>query len=339
MYHKKIQSQRNLVLGIEKTLKHAKWEVENILDMRITNGRIDYLVKWNKDDFGNRVEPTWEPAANCRAVPHLVELAKLRHAETKLFEEHERRKAKTANSHVKTPRFPRKSKKYNDLSEKTLAKKAYLPPIPEKSERIKDNVMRTIQEQANVLRTEENLTEKSDVNDTKSMSHDSKEEVPPPSKSHKNYHYINEDIVIEKILSLTTDDIIDHLNKTGEEITVPSTRSKMLKDKHAWEYIKAEIVELNGIHKHGTFESVICPDDAVPITCRWVYDVKRNADGTIQKFKARLVVHGYKQVEGKDFNKTFSSTAQIRSFRMIIALSTELGLKITQYPMLSSMVH
>ena len=39
--------------GDSKTLKHAKWEVEDITDMRITNGRIDYFVKWAPDLLGN----------------------------------------------------------------------------------------------------------------------------------------------------------------------------------------------------------------------------------------------------------------------------------------------
>ena len=45
------------------------------------------------------------------------------------------------------------------------------------------------------------------------------------------------------------------------------------------------------------------------------------------------MVHGFKQnlIAGVDFNKTFSSTAQIRSFRLILALATELDLKVTQY--------
>ena len=213
-------------------------------------------------------------------------------------------------------------------------KEVHLPTIPEKSEKIKNDIIKRLNEQANLLREGResvNNVSESKAHEIPEESHSNREFVPPPVKSHRNYHYVNEEIVIERILSLTTDDILDHLNKSEEEITVPSTRSKMLKDPYAWEYIKAEIVELNGIQKHGTFESVVCPPDAVPITCRWVYDIKRNVDGTVQKFKARLVVHGYKQVEGRDFNRTFSSTTQIRSFRMIVALSTELGLTITQY--------
>ena len=112
---------------------------------------------------------------------------------------------------------------------------------------------------------------------------------------------------------------------------VPKTRKVMLEGKTVKEFLEAEERELLGIHKHGTFEKVYCPKDRRPITCRWVYDLKRNAKGEIILFKARLVVHGYKQLEGIDFNKTFSSTVQVRTFRVLMALAVERGLKITQY--------
>ena len=62
-----------------------------------------------------------------------------------------------------------------------------------------------------------------------------------------------------------------------------------------------------------------------------MYDFKRNELGKVIKFKARLVVQGYKQQYGVDYEKTFSSTAQIRSFRIMVALSVLLDLPVHQY--------
>ena len=105
----------------------------------------------------------------------------------------------------------------------------------------------------------------------------------------------------------------------------------MMQDEFKDEYIKAEFREIAGIRKHGTYEEVFIPKDRKPITCRWVYDLKRDSEGTIILFKARLVVHGFKQMEGIDFQKTFSSTIQMRTFRMLVAISVQLGMKLTQY--------
>ena len=96
-------------------------------------------------------------------------------------------------------------------------------------------------------------------------------------------------------------------------------------------FLDAENVELTGIKDHGTFQTVDLPEGRVPITCRWVYDIKRNKNGSIKTFKARLVVQGFKQREGIDFSKTFSSTTQLRTFRLAVAVGLELDLNMTQY--------
>ena len=54
------------------------------------------------------------------------------------------------------------------------------------------------------------------------------------------------------------------------------------------------------------------------------------ADGAIDKYKARLVVKGYKQREGLDYFNTYSPIARITSIRMLIAIGTVYKLEIHQ---------
>lgn len=106
------------------------------------------------------------------------------------------------------------------------------------------------------------------------------------------------------------------------------------------QFQEAEMRELTCIKKHGTWKVVKIPGRGkVPITCRWVYDVKRDADNNIVMFKARLTAHGFKQQEGVDFNETFSAVAQMKSFRVTLALSQLLGLRMTQIDVSNAFLH
>src|SRR6266851_1431459 len=63
---------------------------------------------------------------------------------------------------------------------------------------------------------------------------------------------------------------------------------------------------------------------------KWVFCVKRGPDGTIQKYKARLVTQGFTQVKGINFNQTFTPVAKFSSLHTIFTLATEHDLEIHQ---------
>ena len=58
--------------------------------------------------------------------------------------------------------------------------------------------------------------------------------------------------------------------------------------------------------------------------------VKRNEDGSIDRFKARLVAQGYSQVKGVDYEKVFSPVARYTSVRSLLALAIAQDLEIHQ---------
>ena len=51
------------------------------------------------------------------------------------------------------------------------------------------------------------------------------------------------------------------------------------------------------------------------IGCCWVYKIKYNFDGSVERYKARLVANGYTQVEGLHYTKTFSHTTKLTTLR------------------------
>jgi hypothetical protein len=63
--------------------------------------------------------------------------------------------------------------------------------------------------------------------------------------------------------------------------------------------------EYDSLMKNQTWELVELPENKVPIGSKWLYKSKFKADGSIDKYKERLVAKGYSQKEGIDYDDTF----------------------------------
>jgi hypothetical protein len=78
--------------------------------------------------------------------------------------------------------------------------------------------------------------------------------------------------------------------------------------------------EIDALEQAGTWETVPRPKDKNVVGSKWVCWTKYKADGSIEKYKAHVVAHGFSQVYGVDYLETYSPVAKLTSFRTILAL-------------------
>ena len=83
----------------------------------------------------------------------------------------------------------------------------------------------------------------------------------------------------------------------------------------------ATTLEYNTLVENGTWEIVDLPAGEKAIGSGWVFMVKHNADGSIERFKARIVAKGYSQRSRLDYNEIFAPTFRPATLRIIMALS------------------
>lgn len=95
--------------------------------------------------------------------------------------------------------------------------------------------------------------------------------------------------------------------------------AKYRPDWHLWE--QAIKTELENHRQNNTWTLSKLPEGRRTVSARFVLHVKRNADGTVNKYKARLVARGFSQQQGIDYAETFSPVVRSGTTRLIIALA------------------
>ena len=101
----------------------------------------------------------------------------------------------------------------------------------------------------------------------------------------------------------------------------PKTYKEAMQSEDAEQWNAAMLAEFNWHLENGTWEVVELPDGQKAIGSKWVYKKKYNADGTLERYKARVVAKGFNQRPGQDYFETFASTMRQATVRIVLALA------------------
>ena len=106
---------------------------------------------------------------------------------------------------------------------------------------------------------------------------------------------------------------MDHDDPTSYQEAISSL------DSDRW--LEAMKFEMQSMYDNQVWTLIDPPNGLKTIWCKWVFKKKTDMDGNVHNFKARLVVKGFKQTHGVDYDETFSLVAMLRSIRILLAIT------------------
>eukprot|EP00253_Pinus_taeda_P032183 PITA_32183 len=97
--------------------------------------------------------------------------------------------------------------------------------------------------------------------------------------------------------------------------------------------------EMVSLHKIEAWNLVELSARRKPIGNKWVFKKKTNAEGKVEKYKARLVPKGYSQVLGIDFGDIFSPIAKVTSIRLLLSVVAAFDFEVEQMDVKTTFLH
>jgi hypothetical protein len=79
--------------------------------------------------------------------------------------------------------------------------------------------------------------------------------------------------------------------------------------------------ELAALDRQGTWDLIPLPSHMVLITSKWVFKVKTKSDGSIERYKVYLVVRGFQQTQGLDYDETFAPVVHVMMVHTLLVVA------------------
>ena len=122
----------------------------------------------------------------------------------------------------------------------------------------------------------------------------------------------------------------EHENDSGLMEDDPINFRQAMESSNSQKWIDAMNEEIKSMKDNDVWDLVPLPEGAKPIGCKWIFKIKRDSKGNVERYKTRLVAKGFTQKEGIDYKETFSPVSSKDSFRIIMALVAHFDLELHQ---------
>lgn len=115
-----------------------------------------------------------------------------------------------------------------------------------------------------------------------------------------------------------------------KSIYIPKNVDEVMKDKNSEKWLEAMRDELSSMKKNDTWELCKLPSERKAVGCKWIFGVKTDFNGEVERFKARLVAKGYSQKFGVDYTEVFAPVVKQTTFRIFLAIASRWKMVIHQ---------
>ncbi|CAB0020139.1 unnamed protein product [Nesidiocoris tenuis] len=127
-----------------------------------------------------------------------------------------------------------------------------------------------------------------------------------------------EDLVMEAITGMN-------------EYKEPQTYYQAVNSQNRTEWEEAMKSEMDSLAANKTWIMAKLPPGKKALRCRWVFRVKTNPDGSVDRYKARLVIKGFSQKKGIDYEETFSPVAKTGTIRCLLSVAANEDMVLGQF--------
>lgn len=119
----------------------------------------------------------------------------------------------------------------------------------------------------------------------------------------------------------------------------PNTYTEAINAPDGEQWKLAIAVELNAHIRNNTWRLVPKRDGLREISAKWIFKIKRDANGNVDRYKARFVARGFTQIEGVDYEEIYSPVVNNDSLRLLFALSAQYNLVFKQFDIATAFLY